>query len=101
MNLITARLCLDCNEVHDQPQCPICASSAFAYMTRWVPTPERRIRARATTSADAEVYRRLVGEGKPIAKAVKAGVLGVTAVGVLGWLWKTAGRAARDSKPKP
>jgi hypothetical protein len=101
MQLITARLCLDCDEVHDQLQCPICASNAFTYMTRWVPTPERRSRPRATTSPDAEVYRRLVGEpSKPIAKVVKAGVVGVTAVGVLGWLWKTASRAAQDKKTK-
>jgi hypothetical protein len=100
MQLITARLCLDCNEVHDQPQCPICASSAFAYMTRWVPAPERRSRPRATTSPDADVYRRLVGDTKPIAKVVKVGVVGVTAVGVLGWLWKTASRAADHKKTK-
>jgi hypothetical protein len=101
MQLITARLCLDCDEVHDQLQCPICASNAFTYMTRWVPTPERRSRPRPTTSPDAEVYRRLVGEpSKPIAKVVKAGVVGVTAVGVLGWLWKTASRAAQDKKTK-
>jgi hypothetical protein len=102
MQLITARLCLDCDEVHDQPQCPVCASSAFTYMTRWIPAPERRMRPRAATSPDAEVYRRLVGDTtKPIGKVVKAGVLGVTAVGVLGWLWKTAIRAAEEKKPKP
>lgn len=98
MQLFTARLCLDCNEVHDQLQCPICASNAFTYMTRWVPAPERRARPRPLTSSpDAEVYRLLAG-GKPLAKVVKAGVLGVTAVGVLGWLWKTARRAASDKK---
>jgi len=102
MQLMSARLCLDCDEVHDQPQCPACASSAYAYMSRWVPAPERRKRPRAATSPDAEVYRRLVGEpSKPLATVVKAGVLGMTAVGVLGWLWKTTGRPAEDKKPKP
>ena len=101
MQLIAARLCLDCNEVHDQPQCPSCASNAFTYMTRWVPPPDRRARPRPTTSPEAEIYRGLVGDTKPIGNVVKAGVVGVTAVGVLGWLWKTARRAADDKKPKP
>jgi hypothetical protein len=101
MQLITARLCLDCDEVHDQLQCPMCASHAFAYLSRWVPAPERRMRPRPTTSPDAEVYRHLVGDkSKPIGKVMRAGVVGVTAVGVLGWLWKAASRAADDKKTK-
>ena len=100
MQLFTARLCLDCSEVHDQPQCPVCASDAFTYMTRWVPAPERRMRPRPTTSPEAEVYRSLVGETKPMGKVVRFGVVGVTAVGVLGWLWKAADRAAEDKKGK-
>lgn len=102
MQLMTARLCLDCDEVHDQLQCPICASKAFTYMTRWVPAPERRLRPRPTTSPGAEVYRRLVGEGtKPLAKVVKVGVVGVTVVGVLGWLWRAASLATDDKKTTP
>lgn len=42
MQLRTARLCLDCEEIHDSRQCPICASETFAYVSRWVPAPERR-----------------------------------------------------------
>ena len=99
MQLMTARLCLDCNEVHDELQCPICASTAFTYMTRWVPAPERRLTPRPATSLNAEVYRRLVGDTtKPVAKVVKVGVVGLTAVGLLGWMWKTASRAADDKK---
>ena len=29
MQLRTARLCLDCEEVHDEAQCPVCASETF------------------------------------------------------------------------
>src|SRR3954464_15469229 len=41
MELRTARLCLDCEEVHAEQQCPICASESFAYLTRWVPVGDR------------------------------------------------------------
>jgi hypothetical protein len=102
MQLRTARLCLDCDEVHDAPQCPVCASEMFTYMTRWVPSPERRARPRPATSPEADVYRRLID---PPAKQnasrgrqlLKGGVLGLTALGVAGWLWKTReGRQDRD-----
>ena len=47
MQLRLARLCLDCEEVHDAPQqCPLCASETFAYLTRWVPPAERRSQPR-------------------------------------------------------
>jgi hypothetical protein len=47
------------------------------------------------------VYRHLVGDtSKPLGKVMKAGVVGVTAVGLLGWLWKAASRAADDKKTK-
>ena len=46
MQLRVARLCLDCEELHDAQQCPVCASQSFAYLTRWVPAPERRMLSR-------------------------------------------------------
>ena len=36
MKLVNARLCLDCEEVHEEQHCPICGSESFAFMTRWV-----------------------------------------------------------------
>ena len=48
MRLDDARLCLDCEEIHDQQTCPVCASETFAFISRWVPAPERR-----TTPAEA------------------------------------------------
>jgi hypothetical protein len=39
MQLRNARLCLDCEEVHDAAHCPLCASESFAFITRWVPSP--------------------------------------------------------------
>jgi hypothetical protein len=101
MQLRDARLCADCDEVHDAQQCPHCASERFSYLTRWVPIPEEQVRPRPTTSPDAEVYRQLISSGaEPERRGlwrVRHGVMGVAAVGLLGWLWQTASRA-RDSR---
>jgi hypothetical protein len=90
MQLRTARLCLDCDEVHDAQQCPVCASESFSYMSRWVPAPERRPSPRPSTSPEAEIYRRLVDPpAQPQSRGnrlLKHGMLGLTAVGVVGWL---------------
>ena len=51
MQLRNARLCLDCEEVHDAQICPVCASETFTFMTRWVPAPERRERPRQAQEA--------------------------------------------------
>lgn len=85
-----ARLCHDCEEVHADQQCPVCASETFTFITRWVPAPERRKRPRATTSPEAEVYRQLTGNGKPestTSRFLKRAAVGLTAVGIAGWLW--------------
>jgi len=36
MRLSVARLCLDCEEVHDADRCPVCGSETFAFLKRWV-----------------------------------------------------------------
>jgi len=88
MQLRTARLCLDCEEVHDAMICPSCASETFTYITRWIPAPERRQLPRPTTSTEAEVYRSLVAKDTPPStgrRVLKGGVLGLTALGLAGW----------------
>jgi len=91
MKLRAARLCLDCDEVHDAYRCPACTSETFAYITRWVPAPERDARSGLMTSPEAEVYKALVKDDDEQAtsgrRALKGGLLGIAAVGVLGWLW--------------
>jgi hypothetical protein len=105
MKLRTARLCLDCDEIHDAYRCPACTSESFAYITRWVPEPERPRRAGPTTSPEAEVYRELVkdeDERTPSRgrRILRKGVVGLAAVGMLGWLWRgqDAERASRAPK---
>jgi hypothetical protein len=91
MQLRNARLCLDCEEVHDAQQCPACASETFAFISRWVAVPERRARPRPpATSPEAEAYRHLTNpEVRPsqALRRLKQGAVGLTAVGVLGWIW--------------
>lgn len=114
MQLRNARLCLDCEEVHDTQQCPMCASETFVFITRWVPAPERRDRprrpepARASASLGAgpeelQAYRTLLDPArKPNGlgwKLARQGAMGLALVGVAGWLWKSASAdtAADDS----
>jgi hypothetical protein len=94
MQLRTARLCLDCEEVHDAPQCPACASETFAFITRWVPAPERRARPRLVEPSrpeELQAYRQMLdphaSNGSPWTLA-KRGALGLAIVGVAGLLWR-------------
>jgi hypothetical protein len=42
MQLRVARLCLDCEELHNADTCPRCASQAYAFLSTWLPVEERR-----------------------------------------------------------
>ena len=92
MQLRTARLCLDCEEVHDAQQCPVCASETFAYLTRWVPVPERRQRPRPAEPAASETataYREILHPPPPTPwRAIRRGAVGLALFGVAGWLWR-------------
>src|ERR1041385_8299225 len=92
MQLHVARLCLDCEELHEQQTCPICSSESFVYISRWVQAPERRSRPRALPSREtANIYRALLDrndETSASGRWLKRGALGVAAVGILGWAWR-------------
>lgn len=110
MQLRSARLCLDCDEVHDAQQCPACASESFAFITRWVPVPDRlQTRSRSVEPSSTEalgVYREILHpEVKPGGKwrTVRRGAVGLALFGIAGWLWRQnaqsngeAGTAAED-----
>ena len=81
MQLRVARLCLDCEELHDGRQCPVCASESFTYLTRWVPAPERRERPRAAPPAAAPQPQRSTKKHVMIG----AGVLGLGVVAAARW----------------
>jgi hypothetical protein len=93
MPLRIARLCLDCENVHEAQQCPVCASETFAFLTRWVPAPERRHSARVLSagSAQARMYRRLLTADALRPKflvLLKRGALGFGLVSVARSLWR-------------
>jgi hypothetical protein len=79
MQLRTARLCLDCEELHDQEHCPVCASEAFAFLTRWVPVDDRREQRRRPTPPPPRP--------NGMKRLAKGGAFALAAVATGRWLW--------------
>ena len=67
MQLRVARLCLDCEELHVEDACPICASERYAFLCNWLPSEERRRWRRPAPASPeqapggVEVIRRVIG----------------------------------------
>jgi hypothetical protein len=100
MKLRDARLCLDCDEVHNDGMCPICGSESFAFISRWVPLPDASRPPRPASSENAEIYRELLTAGTaPTGRRfLKRGLLGLTALGIAGLAWKSSRAAAGTQK---
>ncbi len=100
MRLHEARLCLDCDEVHQDGICPVCGSESFAYISRWVPVPDTERARRPPAGEDAEVYRELLADEPAPRKrrTLRGGLLGLTALGVAGWAFRSA---RTNPKEKP
>jgi hypothetical protein len=94
MQLRVARLCLDCEEIHDQLACPICGSESFAYITRWIPQVESTARQRPTPSREAaDTYRELITPTPPASASrrwAKRGAVALGAIGLASWAWRQA-----------
>jgi hypothetical protein len=107
MQLRTARLCLDCEEIHDGQECPRCASETFAYISRWVPAPERRTgqaRPPLEPSPDAAVYRQLMVADAVRPKAgrlLKRGAVGLAAISLARWMWRRWSSISHGEEPEP
>jgi len=121
MQLQSARLCLDCDEVHDAQQCPLCASESFAFITRWVPVPDRtdrpqkRPRIPEAPSPEAlGAYREILRPNESQGgkwRTIRRGAVGLALFGIAGWLWRNnqepdtgAADSAADeetTQPKP
>ena len=104
MQLRNARLCLDCEEIHDAAQCPACASESFAFITRWVPIPaqeeSRPAAPEPETAATLATYRQLLSPVPEPPKSpwrfVKRGAVGLAIFGLAGWAWRQ--RDQRDQR---
>src|SRR5256885_1752670 len=85
MQLRGTRLCLDCEELHQEDRCPACASDAFAYLTRWVRVEERgdkrRVLARRTPPAPTPP--------PGLSRWLTGGAAGLVLVTTGRWLWKS------------
>jgi hypothetical protein len=97
MQLRNARLCLDCDEVHDESHCPLCASESFAFIKRWVPASERRSRQRQPEIDGAHretvtTYKELLSaDQEPRLTAwqlVRGGAVSLALLGAAGWVWR-------------
>jgi predicted nucleic acid-binding Zn-ribbon protein len=91
MQLHAARLCFNCEEVHDQPTCPACGSDSFAYLSRWIPASERPVRVHERPSREtADTYRQLLEGTQTSGKKrwMKRGIVGLAAIGMAGWAWR-------------
>ena len=91
---------MDCDEVHDAQVCPVCASETFAFLSRWVPTPpSTKVRA-DPPHEEADVYRQLIDQSNAPRRGrlLKQGLIGLTAVGLFGWAWRSS-QASGAKKP--
>jgi hypothetical protein len=96
MQLRTARLCLDCEELHEENTCPICASEMFAFLTRWVPAEERRTRRRPPLAEKAA--EKSVNSGTT--RWVKRGAAGLAIVAASRWLLESSRSAPASESPR-
>lgn len=114
MRLQSARLCLDCDEVHDAQQCPHCASETFAFLTRWVPVPDRperadrpqkRVGTPETSSPEAlGAYREMLRPDNKSGgkwRTIRRGAMGLALFGIAGWIWRQNNRSSADETQAP
>ena len=110
MRLDDARLCLDCEEIHEEQECPACGSEAFGFLTRWIQSTSAERQARASLSPQRQApqprpeqstehldaWRQIVSgvpadEGRS-KKIVTRGLLGLAAMGLASWVWRKSER---------
>ena len=98
MHLSVARLCLDCQEVHQDDRCPTCTSQAFGFITRWVkidPPPLRIATYEKKEGATSKVdtYRRILNprpQRSTAAGWLRKGGLVIAAGYLARWSWRIA-----------
>ena len=93
MQLRIARLCLDCEEVHAEQHCPVCASERFGYLSRWVPVEERRERPRERPRVEVKPEP---ANGRALRWAT-GGAAGIALVAISRWLLAKNRSTAKDA----
>jgi hypothetical protein len=110
MRLMNARLCLDCEELHDQQHCPVCGSESFAFLTRWV-TPSDTVTAEAAPRAarppdpvdrreQVDVYKQLLNPNSTPprrGRLVVRGALGLALIGLARMVWRAAPEPKKEA----
>jgi hypothetical protein len=81
MQLRRARLCLDCEELHQGQQCPKCASEAFVFLSQWIGVEERRRRQRPRPDTTQNT--------SAVSKWMKRGAMGLAVVTAGRVLWQS------------
>lgn len=96
MQLRTARLCLDCEEIHTLNNCPICASEAFVFLTRWVPVDERRRGRRRPPRIDTTTP----SDSQPSSwRWVRRGAAGLAVAAASRWLLRSTRPVEWEEEP--
>ena len=96
MQLRTARLCLDCEELHEEQTCPICASESFAFISRWVPSQKRQQRPRRVVEAPPA---RMTADKRSSAGKVVKSIAGLAALSLAGWAWQKTRHGDASNAP--
>lgn len=109
MRLSVARLCLDCEEVHAEGQCPVCGSETFGFLTRWVrpevrPTPESVTKVRRGVPPPepqeaVQTYRELLDPERRRNRGgqlLTRGALGLAVLGLARLVWRSGTGETND-----
>src|SRR3989442_16027560 len=103
MKLHVARLCLDCQDIHDQQTCPVCSSESFAYISRCIPAPERRTHPRPLPSREAAAaYHQLLDANRQTSgtrRWVKRRELGLAAISIARSAWRRKAATGEATSP--
>jgi hypothetical protein len=90
MQLRSARLCLDCEEIHEDQQSPLCASESFASLTRWIPAESNRPAPRPVRAVAPKPTSDL--------RWIRRGAAGVAILALSRWLWRQGDRPVDDRR---
>jgi len=109
MHLSVARLCLDCQEIHEGDRCPVCTSEAFGFMTRWVKIDDAPARVSpheksAGRPSKVDSYRQLLNptpQRSRTARWLRKGGLVVAAGYLARWGWQIAADHTRSQRETP